>query len=96
MPLFLYKYVKYDIRKFINMYDICNMVLPKEEFSILLGAKIRALRKRKGLTMQQLANEVGIEYIQLSRIERGKINTTIYQVYVIYNYLGEPITQIEL
>jgi transcriptional regulator with XRE-family HTH domain len=46
--------------------------------------------------MQQLANEVGIEYIQLSRIERGKINTTIYQVYVIYNYLGEPITQIEL
>ncbi len=73
------------------MLDICNMDLSKEDFSIMLGARIRELRKRKGLTMQQLANEVGIEYIQLSRIERGKINTTIYQVYIIYNYLGEPI-----
>jgi transcriptional regulator with XRE-family HTH domain len=41
--------------------------------------------------MQQLSNELGIEYIQLSRIERGKINTTIYQVYIIYNFLGESI-----
>ncbi len=73
------------------MLDICNMDLSKEDFSIMLGARIRELRKRKGLTMQQLANEVGIEYIQLSRIERGKINTTIYQVYIIYNFLGEPI-----
>lgn len=57
----------------------------------MLGAKIRELRKKKGLTMQQLSNELGIEYIQLSRIERGKINTTIYQVYIIYNFLGESI-----
>jgi transcriptional regulator with XRE-family HTH domain len=67
------------------------MALSKEDFSIMLGTKIRELRKRKGLTMQQLANEVGIEYIQLSRIERAKINTTIYQVYIIYNFFGEPI-----
>jgi transcriptional regulator with XRE-family HTH domain len=67
------------------------MILSKEDFSIMLGAKIRELRKKKGLTMQQLSNELGIEYIQLSRIERGKINTTIYQVYIIYNFLGESI-----
>jgi len=67
------------------------MILSKEDFSMMLGAKIRELRKKKGLTMQQLSNELGIEYIQLSRIERGKINTTIYQVYIIYNFLGESI-----
>jgi transcriptional regulator with XRE-family HTH domain len=67
------------------------MLLTKEEYSATIGAKIRELRKSKGFTIQQLANEVGMEYIQLSRIERGKINTTIYQIYLIYNYLGLPI-----
>ena len=55
----------------------------KNEILLLVGKKIRCLRQDRGLTMEQLAFEVGIEYTQLSRIERGVINTSIYQLFVI-------------
>lgn len=38
----------------------------------LLGARIKELRKRSGLSQDQLAEKVGIESKYLSRIEVGK------------------------
>lgn len=55
----------------------------KSQVSILVGKRIRSLRQNRGLTMEQLAFEVGIEYTQLSRIERGIINTSVYQLFTI-------------
>lgn len=57
--------------------------MKKDEISQIVGAKIRNFRTLQGLTIQQLAFEVGIEYTQLSRIERGKINTSIFQLFII-------------
>ena len=45
-----------------------------------LGLRIRKARLEKDLTIQSLADMVGIEYTQLSRIELGKINTSVLQV----------------
>lgn len=39
---------------------------------MLLGARIKELRKRAGLSQDQLAEKVGIEAKYLSRIEVGK------------------------
>jgi len=39
---------------------------------MLLGARIKELRKRAGLSQDQLAEKVGIESKYLSRIEVGK------------------------
>jgi transcriptional regulator with XRE-family HTH domain len=55
----------------------------KIEVSQIVGAKIRKIRLTKGVSIQNLAYEIGIEYTQLSRIERGKINTSIYQLFLI-------------
>jgi transcriptional regulator with XRE-family HTH domain len=55
----------------------------KDEISQIVGAKIRKTRITKGLSIQNLAYEIGIEYTQLSRIERGKINTSIFQLFLI-------------
>jgi transcriptional regulator with XRE-family HTH domain len=55
----------------------------KEEISQIVGAKIRKIRITQGLSIQNLAYEIGIEYTQLSRIERGKINTSIFQLFLI-------------
>jgi transcriptional regulator with XRE-family HTH domain len=55
----------------------------KIEVSQIVGAKIRKIRLSKGFSIQNLAYEIGIEYTQLSRIERGKINTSIYQLFLI-------------
>jgi transcriptional regulator with XRE-family HTH domain len=42
-----------------------------------VGNNVRNVRISKGLTMEATANEANMEYRQLSRIERGEINTTI-------------------
>lgn len=42
------------------------------EKGLLLGARIKELRKRAGLSQDQLAEKVGIESKYLSRLEVGK------------------------
>lgn len=59
-----------------------------------MGAKIRKIRNEKGLSIQNLAYEIGIEYTQLSRIERGKINTSIFQLFVISRALQVNFSEI--
>lgn len=58
-------------------------MMTKEEIANKVGRKIRQLRNSRKMTMEQLALESGMDYSQLSRIERGKINTSVYQIYVI-------------
>ena len=45
------------------------------------------LRKSKDLTQAKLANDLGIEISQISRIERGIINTSVYTIYRIVTIL---------
>lgn len=68
--------------------------MKKIEVSQIVGAKIRKIRITKGLSIQNLAYEIGIEYTQLSRIERGKINTSIYQLFVISRSLQVDFAEI--
>ena len=58
------------------------------------GGNLRSLRKRKGLTMTQLANLCDIEYRQVSDIELGKINTTIATVYLLAEALEIPAKEL--
>jgi transcriptional regulator with XRE-family HTH domain len=41
------------------------------------GEKLKALRTKKGLTLEQLAFEADIELSQVHRVEKGKINPTL-------------------
>jgi len=51
--------------------------LKDKEFINTFGENLRKIRKEKGLTQQDLANDIGVEISQISRIERGIINTSI-------------------
>ena len=42
-----------------------------------VGTKIRDARLEKNLSIESLANECGIDYTQLSRMELGKVNFSI-------------------
>lgn len=57
--------------------------LNKKNILINFGENLRKLRLSKGLTQEQLANELGVEISQISRIERGVINTSITTLYAI-------------
>ncbi|AIZ41216.1 helix-turn-helix domain-containing protein [Cellulophaga baltica] len=51
--------------------------LDEKAFLIAFGKNLRLLRKARALTQEELANELDIEISQISRIERGVINTSI-------------------
>lgn len=47
------------------------------------GKHLRSIRNAKGLTMEKLAQNAGMEYSQISDIELGKINTTISTIHAL-------------
>lgn len=60
-------------------------------FLIAFGNNLKKIRKNKGFTQANLANDLGIEISQISRIERGVINTSTYTSYKISKALGVEI-----
>ncbi len=47
------------------------------------AARLREIRKAKGLSQEQLAFQADVELSQISRIERGIINTSLSQIFQI-------------
>lgn len=60
----------------------------KNTFQSLLGKNIRRARISKNLTIEQLAHEANMTYSQVSRIELGKINTSVYTLHVLSRTLN--------
>lgn len=59
----------------------------KKEILKKLGENLRDLREERDYTQEELANELGLEISQISRIERGVINTSIYTIITIASFL---------
>lgn len=59
------------------------MTLSKDKITKMVGSRIRTIRNTKRLSIEKVAFDAGMEYTQLSRIEHGKINTSIYHIYKI-------------
>ncbi|MBP6054913.1 MAG: helix-turn-helix transcriptional regulator [Cytophagaceae bacterium] len=66
----------------------------KKEISRKVGANIRVIRLAKGLTIEKLASDANMEYTQLSRIELGQINTSLFQVYKIAQALDVKMCEL--
>ncbi|WP_158616103.1 helix-turn-helix domain-containing protein [Flavobacterium sp. RSP46] len=58
------------------------------------GNKLRQLRLAKGFTQEQLANELGVEISQISRIERGIVNTSVTTLYAISKTLKIDVSEL--
>jgi transcriptional regulator with XRE-family HTH domain len=54
--------------------------MDKSAFNKKLGSYIRKVRIEKGLTQQQLADKLGLDFQYISRIERGLISPTLYWI----------------
>ena len=46
----------------------------KEKILFRFAAHLTRLRKEKGISIRQLAASSGLEYSQIQRIEKGKVN----------------------
>lgn len=59
-----------------------------------LGRRIRALRKGRGWTQEELAAKAGVDYKWLGSVERGERNVTINNVERIARGLGVEALQL--
>ena len=66
----------------------------KSELLKLFGKNLRKVRESNGFTQEQLANELGLEISQISRIERGVINTSIYTLYQISTFFDIDLNEL--
>lgn len=52
-----------------------------------VGSKLKEIRQQKSISQEQLANMCDIEISQISRIERGIINTSIGNIFMLVEKL---------
>ena len=67
--------------------------LDRNSILISFGKNLRLTRLAKGFTREQLSNELGIEISQISRIERGVINTSVTTLYSISKVLNVDLSE---
>lgn len=65
--------------------------LRNKEFLIAFGKNLKKLRQKKGFTQEKLAFSIGVEISQISRAERGILNTSISTVDALAKAMDIPI-----
>ena len=64
--------------------SICPVNYYREEKILKnIGINIRKIRKAKKISQEDLANDCGMDYSQLNRMELGKVNFTISYLFRI-------------
>lgn len=59
-----------------------------------IGEKIRDVRKQKGLTQKELADRIGISYVNISRIETGDRNPSYRVIEIIADAMGVSVSRL--
>ena len=69
-------------------------VIKNDQFLKALGNRLREIRKKKGLTQEQLAALVDMEGPNISRIERGAVNPGAMTLYLLSQGLGVHLKEL--
>lgn len=59
-----------------------------------LGPRLRAIREAKGMSLRQLARELGISPSAVSQIERGRVTPSVMRLIGMVNALGAPLSAV--
>lgn len=70
------------------------MHIAKKDLQKSVGNNIRKFRIAKKMSIESLALLADMDYTQLSRIELGKINTSVYQLYKIATILNVSLNEL--
>ena len=86
-------YMQSYVMKFImNLAFVIN--LKNKKLILSFGKHIRKLREERDYSMRHLADLADVNYTQISKIETGKINTTISTAYAIAKALDVSIDEL--
>src|ERR671913_744786 len=59
-----------------------------------LGGRVRELRRRRGLTLEELAERSGVSRAMISKLERGEKNPTLVVAAKLADGLGVTLSQL--
>src|SRR5918992_2614175 len=59
-----------------------------------LGGRVRELRRRRGLTLEELAERSGVSRAMISKLERGEKNPTLMVAAKLAEGLGVTLSQL--
>ncbi len=68
--------------------------MTQEDLQKLIGRNIRIIRERKNMSAQELAGICNFEKSNMSRLESGNTNPTIWTLYKICQALGVTLEEI--
>lgn len=68
--------------------------MTESDLLILLGARIRELRKARGLSQEAFAAECGLDRTYVGGIERGERNVAIRNLALIAKSLGISMSEL--
>jgi transcriptional regulator with XRE-family HTH domain len=66
----------------------------REEIQKRLGARIRALREKRGLTQDEFADKAGLHRAQIGAFENGRMNITLASLHLVAQTLGVRIVDL--
>ena len=66
--------------------------MSNDDTAAYLGARVRQLRRERGLTLKALGSEAGLSHPFLSQLERGLARPSVGSVERIAQALGVPVT----
>ncbi|MBN8856200.1 MAG: hypothetical protein BGO55_08540 [Sphingobacteriales bacterium 50-39] len=61
--------------------------LPREEFLLAVGKRLKALRNERNQSIRELAASSGLDNSKLAKFEKGQVNFTILTLLQLYNAL---------
>ena len=68
--------------------------MDKFELAKTIGYRIKSIRISKGISQQQLAADCNFEKSNMSRIEAGRTNITVYNLYIISSALNVSLHEL--
>lgn len=68
--------------------------MDKNPYTIAFGKRVRAIRKQKGISQEQLAHLAQIDRSYMGKIERGEFNLTITKIYQISEALNIHVIEL--
>lgn len=66
----------------------------KEKILLRFAAELTRIRQEKGISMRQLAATSGLEYSQIQRIEKGKVNFAFTTLVALAQGLDTDLIQL--
>lgn len=74
--------------------DRILLLMPRSSEALAFGRMLKELRRRRGLSQKELAEAIGVHYLQISKYETGSYFPTVGKVIEIAKVLQVGIDQL--